>query len=369
MADYFAIKDIFASTDNMVKIRDNSPNDDSTDTLTGVDWFHFNNVVASNIYVNGNSWIGVGTNAEQVKVCRRDAKVYTVSREEGTVYNYYKFLRIRWEGYSQYNVTTDDVKLVWELLLLDTGDIVINVITYPTNTSYIGESSLVVGSTTTAFTPVAGKYITFKHQDATGTAFVLSTDLPALLDPYNRRYLITDADKSLYTVVDGALSKLTETELTAAVFETHGIQEIPNGSLLLTLTDPTVLYWHDSLNSFPPFTASYTGLPKPQVIYSENIDMTDASIIGIEKVTVDADDAALFAVSFDNGTTWWTYTDNTWSQLSEEKSGMTKTALQGISTDAWAEKATTGMIKYRIVISGDSGYVKTITTDYLNKEE
>ena len=50
--------------------------------------------------------------------------------------------------------------------------------------------------------------------------------------------------------------------------------------------------------------------------------MTDASIIGIEKVTVDADDAALFAVSFDNGTTWWTYTDNTWSQLSEEKSGM-----------------------------------------------
>jgi hypothetical protein len=48
---------------------------------------------------------------------------------------------------------------------------------------------------------------------------------------------------------------------------------------------------------------------------------------------------------------------------------MAKTALQGISTDAWAEKATTGMIKYRIVISGDSGYVKTITTDYLNKEE
>jgi hypothetical protein len=80
-----------------------------------------------------------------------------------------------------------------------------------------------------------------------------------LLDPYNRRYLITDANGDLYTVEDNALLRLAETELTAEVFETYGVQDIPDGALLLTLTDPTILYWHDSQNRFPPFTASYTG--------------------------------------------------------------------------------------------------------------
>jgi hypothetical protein len=369
VADYFSIRDILESTENMTIVRDNSGNDDGTDTLAGVSWFNYSGVAAENIYVNGNSWMGIGTNAEQVKVHRRDCKVWTIRREEGTVYGYYKFLRIRWEGYSQYSVTSEDARLVWDLLLLDTGDIVLRFETVPTNTSYFGESVLVTGGGNIAFTPAAGGMASFIHQDDTGTAFVLSADLPVLLDPYNRRYLVTDADDVLYTVTDGELSRLEETELTAEVFETYGVQDVPDGALLLTLNDPTILYWHDSQNHFPPFTASYTGIPKPQVIYSENIDMSDASIIGVEKVTVDSDDAALFAVSFDDGGTWWSYAGNTWAQLSEEKSGMTKAALEGISTDAWAEKAITGMLKYRIVISGESGYVKSITTDYLNTEE
>ena len=228
---------------------------------------------------------------------------------------------------------------------------------------------LVTGSGNIPFTPTRGGAVTFTHQDDTGTSFVLSVGLPVLLDPYNRRYLITDATGDLYTVEEGALLKIAETELTSEVFETYGVQDIPDGNLLLTLTDPTILYWHDSENRFPPFTASYTGVPKPQVIYSENIDMSDASILGIEKVTVDADDAALFGVSFDGGLTWWTYVNGAWAQLSEEKSGMTKAALEAISTDAWSEKAITGQLKYRIVISGADGYVKTITTDYLNREE
>ena len=48
---------------------------------------------------------------------------------------------------------------------------------------------------------------------------------------------------------------------------------------------------------------------------------------------------------------------------------MTKAGLEGISTNVWSEKAVTGQLKYRIVISGENGYVKTITTDYLNTEE
>lgn len=46
---------------------------------------------------------------------------------------------------------------------------------------------------------------------------------------------------------------------------------------------------------------SYKGVPKPQVIYSEDIDMSDASILGIEKVTCDCDEKCLFAVSLTGG--------------------------------------------------------------------
>ena len=369
MADYLSIKEVLSSTDNMTITRDNVGNDDSTDTLSGVSWFTYNSVAAESVYVNGNSWIGIGSSTEQVKVCRRDAKVYTVRREEGTIYNYYKFLRIRWEGYSNYGATTEDVKLLWDLLLLDTGDIVLNFETVPTNTSYLGESMLVTGAGNISFTPAAGTTVSFLHQDEAKTAFVKSESLPLLLDPYNRRYLITDAGGALHTIVDDVLTKLEETELTASVFETYGVQDIPDGVLLLTLTDPTILYWHDSNNRFPPFQASYTGIPKPQVIYSENIDMSDASILGIEKVTADCDDATLLAVSFDAGKAWWAYTGTEWAQLSEEKSGMSKAALEAISTDAWSEKAITGQLMYRFVISGEAGFVKAITTDYLNREE
>jgi hypothetical protein len=103
MADYFSIQEVLSGTDNMTITRNNSGNDDGTDTLTGVSWFTYNGVTAANIYVNGNSWMGIGTNAEQVKVHRRDAKVWTIRREEGTIYGYYHFLRIRWEGYTNYS--------------------------------------------------------------------------------------------------------------------------------------------------------------------------------------------------------------------------------------------------------------------------
>lgn len=244
MADYFSISELLQSTDNMTYIRNNVGNDSGTDTIPGVSWFTYNSVTAENIYVNGNSWMGIGTNGEQVKVHRRDAKSWTVRREEGTIYNHYRFLRVHWEGYSQYSMTSADVKLVWDLLLLDTGDIVLHVETIPTNPSYLGECTLVTGSGNIAFTPTAEGIVTFLHQDDTGKAFVLSQNLPVLLDPYNRRYLITDANDDLYTIEEGALLKLNETELTAEVFETYGVQDIPDGALILTLTDPTILYWH-----------------------------------------------------------------------------------------------------------------------------
>lgn len=369
MVDYGTVDEILETTENMVFIRNNSLNDDGTDVVTGVDWFQFNGKAATNLYVSGNSWVGIGENAEQLKIVRRDADLMTLRREEGTLWGTYRFLRIRWEGYSVHNNRTDATRLVWDVVFFDTGELCVRFETVPTNSSYLAASSLATGGGTIEFVPLSGKTITFKPQDNAGKTFELKDHAPVFLDPYNRRYLVTDANHTLYTVADGALQKLAETELTAEVFETYGVQDIPDGSLLLTLKDPTILYWHDSENRFPDFRATYTGVPIPQVLYSENIDMSDETILGIEKVFADCDDRVLFAVSFDNGVSWWSCVDSVWAQLSEEKSGMSKATLEAISVDSWAEKATTGQIKYRFIISGADGYLKSLTTDYLNTEE
>lgn len=308
MLDYGTIDDILQSADNMTVLR-NTLNDDSTDTVTGVDWFQFNGKPASKLYVSGNSWVGFGSTSEHLRIVRRDADLMTLRREEGTLWGAYRFLRIRWEGYSVHNNRTNATRLVWDLLLFDTGDICVSFETIPTNSSYLASSSFVTGGGTISFEPLSGKSISFIPQDETGTSFELKDHAPVFLDPYNRRYLITDATGALYTVSENELEKLQETELTAAVFETYGVQDIPNGDLLITLTDPTILYWHDSENRFPDFKVTFTGIPVPQVLYSENIDMSDDSILGIEKVVVDCDESALFAVSFDGGTTWWSCTD------------------------------------------------------------
>ena len=44
-------------------------------------------------------------------------------------------------------------------------------------------------------------------------------------------------------------------------------------------------------------------------------------------------------------------------------------AIEAVSSDAWAEKATTGMIKYRFVLSGADGFITNVITDFLNTEE
>ena len=99
--DYNSVQDIIsAGISNMQCIRNNTKNDDGTDTLVGVDWFTFKDTVAQNIYVSGNSWLGLGSSSEHLKVNRRDGAVYSIYREEGTLFNYYKFLKIRWSGYS-----------------------------------------------------------------------------------------------------------------------------------------------------------------------------------------------------------------------------------------------------------------------------
>ena len=184
----------------------------------------------------------------------------------------------------------------------------------------------------------------------------------------SKKYLIGDKAGKLYTVTttEENTQELTEIEgyLSASLFRDRGIDTIPESSLLMALVNPSVYCWTDA--GTPKLKATMTATPHPQVVISENKDMSDQTILGVESVEIDSDDNTLFAVSADDGVTWWNYVNFTWVQLTANTSGQTKSAIEEISTSAWAEFATTGMIRFRFVLAAASNYVNEIRINYLN---
>lgn len=198
MADYNSIEEMMNTTVNMTQLINNSGQDDNVLTIDGVDWFFFNGVRASTLYVSGNSFIGLGQNAEQLVVCRRDTKLWNLYREEATLFGTYKVLKIRWEGYAQYNSTSSDVALKYEWFLIENGDMFLNLIP-PSNSSYLGYTRLVASDTYSA-TITAGQqtYICFHTLDEEGKTFEMSYGVMDVQAPFERKYLFCDKDGVYY---------------------------------------------------------------------------------------------------------------------------------------------------------------------------
>lgn len=173
---FATLEELLNTTDGMTVLRNNSANDDSVDTVAGVDWFTFNNVVASNLYVSGNSFIGFGSNSEHLKVCRRDAKVYYLYRQEGAI-GATKFLKIRWEGYAQYNQTGSSYALKWEAFLFDDGGIYLNLFQVPSVSGYLGTNALVCGSNTYTFTVTLSTPVAYSFLPQEDGTYVVSADI------------------------------------------------------------------------------------------------------------------------------------------------------------------------------------------------
>lgn len=182
MSNFSSLDKLLGTTDGMTVLRNNTAQDDGVDTVTGVDWFTFNGVVASNIYVSGNSFVGFGSNSEHLKVCRRDGKMCYLYRQEGTIGST-KFLKIRWQGYTRYNQTSTTYALIWELFLFDDGGMYLNLVQVPTDSSYLGTNQLVCGSKTYNFTVVVSTpvYYSFFY-DESGIYTVSNEVYPIIVD-------------------------------------------------------------------------------------------------------------------------------------------------------------------------------------------
>lgn len=356
--NYNSIDEILsAGTTNMTVIRNNSKNDDGTDTITGVSWFTFNGVVASTIYASGNSWIGFGSSSEHLKVNRRDCAVYSIYREEGTLYDYFKFLKIRWEGYSIYSKTSSSYKLFYDVILWDTGDISLHMISIPT-TYNNGTYSLAAGSTYSYTVSTSSPDVTFIKTDS---GFTVSNSLIALELPCKKRYLIKSGSK-YYTIIDNTLSEITVNTLTSTVFLENGINKIKDVNLLFSLESPELLYWTD--NDYGTITKGVTlsGAPSlPQLVYFNNYTLSSS----IKELRIFGSSDVLVTITTDGGNTWKYFDGSNWVSSTSVSNGMTYDVIKNISSTIWSKLITSGTIKIRCALPNLSSYISN--TIYISK--
>ena len=178
------------------------------------------------------------------------------------------------------------------------------------------------------------------------------------------KYLVRDSGK-IYTVVDGALSEITGT-LNADLFINSGADAIPDGALLMTLSNPEVLCWTDA-ETLPTLTATVKGIPQPQVIVSEEINLMDGSIKGIESVTIDCKGEPIFAVSFDKKASWIMHNGTDWVNVADELTGMTKTVFEAVTTEQWQTQYETASDMYiRCTLLDETQSLTSITLNFIN---
>lgn len=355
--NYNSIQEILSSgTNNMTIIRDNSKQDDGTDQISGVSWFNYNGKAVSTIYASGNSFIGFGSSSEHLKVNRRDSALYSLYREEGTLWNYYKFLKIRWKGYSTYNKTESNYLVEYDVILWDTGDISLHMISIPT-TYNDGTYSLVSSSTYTYTVSASSPDVTFIRTD---TGFIVDKNIISLLP--SPRFLVR-SDSIYYTVIDNDLSIIDVEELTSSIFESLGTEKIPSLSLLSSLIDPEIICWRNANNWIPNNGLVVNGVPSlPQVVYSDTHDMTNQK--EIEKVECIASKDVILSISVDEGQTWKYYNNESWN-TAEDLEGMSPNMLKSITSEVWSEICDSATsFKVRCVLPNKTSNVKLFCIKY-----
>lgn len=313
----------------MTVLVNNQSYDDTYYTATGASWFTFKNVVASSIYVSGNSWFGFGSSTEHLRVNRRDAKMYYLYREEGTLYDHFNFLKFRWKGYSYYGQTSSAYAIEYDVILWDTGDISLHMVSIPTSNND-GTYQLIASSTYTYTVSITSPDVTFKKTDS---GFEVQNSVIALEKPYEKRFLLRNGT-TIYTVIDGALSSLGAVAVTSNLFLNSGIKELPEFSLLTEFSNPEILYWGE--DKAPDIMGiRITGIPElPQIVYYNGYE-TEGDTLRI--IEVEDTEDIIYALTFDNRATWWYRLHGTWVQTDDIMVGMTSVVMNRMTKETFAE--------------------------------
>lgn len=347
MADYTTIDDIVSGVTNATQLREMSKNDEDTDTIVGVDWFSYAGVVCENLYANGNSWIGFGSSNEHLKVNERDAAMYNLWREEGTYLGTYKFLRIRWGGCTKHNAYGTQYFITYDVILFDTGDIMLYMADVPTD---YYDGNFYLGSVEFTSPTKESKYVSFYIQS--DETYSVSYEKISLQETLVTKYLIRE-NGMLYTIKDDVLIEV-QGELNSSLFKESGFDTLPESSVLVNLSSPEILCWTNS-EIFPTLSATIQGMPiGTHEIISDEVNIGHESIYGMIGVDANSSDESTFLFSFDGGN-WMVYADGKWS-VSDV--GMTGHDIELIPSNAWSSVMNSAKkMKIKALIDG----IDTIT--------
>ena len=125
--------------------------------------FTFNDNVSSRLYIDSDSCYAFVDSAPtshghskryDVNICCRDGQVDLIKYQTIDTGSR-QALKVRFHGYTRYGASnaTREYELEYEIFFTDSGEIVINFITLPTNSSYFGETSIIENGVTTTLTP------------------------------------------------------------------------------------------------------------------------------------------------------------------------------------------------------------------------
>lgn len=304
--NYDSVNEIFSAgiTNMTCLLQDSSNYDSGTLAVSGADFFTFLGKNISSIYAHGDSYWGIGTDSTHLKVDNRDARMRSLYREEGTLYSYYRFLKIRWEGWSHYNASGADYQLKYDLIFWDTGDISLHMISVPIQ-CYDGVFEFTADKRYDFTNPDADSPdITFQYYSESKTFEVKYTPID-LLVPF--KLLIRDKTGNLYTIETQVINQeteekadvlvqLTETEVNALLFKIKGFAKLPDWNLIKDLDIPSVLSWSES-RAFP-LNAIITGTPPKQYIECM-ADLSDGTILGIKALNAEYSGDVTVQYSYD----------------------------------------------------------------------
>lgn len=304
--NYESVNEIFAAgIKNMTCLfKDSGSYDEGSYAIAGADYTRYMGTAVSTIYAHGNSYWGFNTDAYHLKVDNRDCRMRSLYREEGTLFGYYKFFKIRWEGWSHYNSSGGDYQLKYDLILWDTGDISLHMANIPVQ-CYDGGFEFVADKSYSFTKPtIDAPDVTFQY-DTEGKTYTVKYAAIDLVVPF--KLLISDSNGILYTVEEQAVNDeteevlvaLEETEVTALLFKTRGFSRLPEWKLIKDLDTPSVMSWSDS-RAFP-LTAVITGTPPKQ--YIECVaDLSDGTVLGIKSLNAEYTGTVTEQHSFDGQT-------------------------------------------------------------------
>ena len=160
----------YMNTDIGMTTLSNTRVDDNWFRIDNAIGFEFNGSAMSYLYIASNSRYkfsdstaqpGSSTStAHDVNICGRDGqsisiKYQTIQTSSRTA------IKIRFHGYTQYSTSsqTREYELEYEIFFTDVGAIVINFITLPTASGYLGTTSIIENNVTSPFTPTTDNII------------------------------------------------------------------------------------------------------------------------------------------------------------------------------------------------------------------